>query len=79
MTESTHQLIAFALRLDPAERTIVANAILASLEDSLDEHPTCQVREAWGDEIRNRVADIDSGRVTTIPSAGAWKRMNQMP
>ncbi len=76
MTESTHQLIASALRLDPGERTVIVNAILASLDDASDLHQDAQIRDAWKDEVRTRIADMDSGRVKTIPSAEAWKMID---
>ncbi len=75
MPESTQQLIASALQLNPADRAFVANAILASL-DGLDDNEQSDVRDAWSDEIRSRIDDIDSGRVKTIPSAEAWKMID---
>ena len=75
MSESTQQLIASALQLNPADRAVVANAILASL-DGLDDNEQSDVRDAWSDEIRSRIDDIDSGRVKTIPSAEAWKMID---
>ena len=72
MPESTQQLIASALQLNPADRAFVANAILASL-DGLDDNEQSDVRDARSDEIRSRIDDIDSGRVKTIPSTEAWK------
>jgi len=74
MSESTQQLIATALQLDPAERAVVANAILASLEVPSDE--ATEIRDAWIEEIRSRIDDIDSGRVKTIPSSEAWKMID---
>ena len=34
------------------------------------------MQEAWSAEVRTRVADIDSGRVKTIPRAEAWKMID---
>ncbi|SMP42347.1 putative addiction module component, TIGR02574 family [Neorhodopirellula lusitana] len=75
MSESTQQLIASALQLGPADRAVVANAILASLDGLRDDEPS-EVLEAWSDEIRSRIDDIDSGRVKTIPSSEAWKMID---
>ncbi len=75
MSESTHQLIASALQLAPADRVVVANAILASLDGLHDDEPS-DIRDAWSDEIRSRIDEIDSGRVKTIPSSEAWKRID---
>lgn len=79
MSESTHQLITSALQLAPADRAVVANAILASLESETDDHASAEIREAWSDEIGNRIADIDSGRVKTVPSSEVWKRIGGKP
>lgn len=75
MSESAQQVIASALQLTPSERAVVATAILASLEPPSDES-TPEVRDAWSNEIRKRIDDIDSGRVKTIPSAEAWKMID---
>ncbi|EMI40831.1 addiction module protein [Rhodopirellula sp. SWK7] len=68
MSKATYQLIASALQLAPADRLVVANAILARLEGETDDHESQEIREDWSDEISNRIAEIDSGRVKTIPS-----------
>ncbi|WP_430453430.1 addiction module protein [Rhodopirellula europaea] len=48
------------LQLAPADRAVVANAILASLDGLRDDEPS-KVRDAWSDEIRSRIDDIHSG------------------
>jgi putative addiction module component (TIGR02574 family) len=75
MSESTQQLIASALELAPADRAVVANAILASL-DGYGDPESSDVRDAWSAEIQSRIDDIDSGRVKTIPSSDAWKMID---
>jgi putative addiction module component (TIGR02574 family) len=75
MSESAQQLIASALQLAPADRAIIANAILASLDGLHDDEPS-DVRDAWSDEIRSRIDDIDNGRVKTIPSSEVWKMID---
>jgi len=79
MSESAQQLIDSALQLAPADRAVVANAILASLESKSDTHESPEIREAWSDEISNRIADIDSGRVKLVPSSEVWKRIGGKP
>ena len=76
MSESARQLIATALELTPDDRVVVANAILASLKDFGGSYVSAEVQDAWSDEIRNRIAEIDSGRVKTIPSSEAWKMID---
>ena len=73
MSDTAQQLIATALELSPAERAVVANAILRSLDDS---DGAAEVRDAWSGELRNRIANVDSGRVKTIPSSDAWKMID---
>lgn len=75
MSDTTQELIASILQLSPQERAVVAHAILASLEDSTDEGSP-EVREAWESEIRQRVADLDSGHVKAVPSSEAWKMID---
>ncbi len=76
MSESAQQLIATALELTPDDRVVVANAILASLKDFGGSYVSAEVQDAWSDEIRNRIAEMDSGRVKTIPSSEAWKMID---
>jgi putative addiction module component (TIGR02574 family) len=75
-----HEIIASALQLPLAERERIVEALQESLIDAgLDhgpEEPADEVEAAWSDEIARRIADIDSGRVKTIPSDEAWKIIN---
>ncbi len=70
-----HQIIASALRLPPAEREQIVDALQESLiDESIDhgpEEPADEVAAAWSDELARRVADIESGCVQTIPSEEA--------
>jgi putative addiction module component (TIGR02574 family) len=75
VSESTQQLIASALELAPADRAVVANAILASLDGQGVDEPS-DIRDAWSAEIQSRIDDIDSGRAKTIPSSEAWKMID---
>ena len=67
-----HEIIASALRLPLAEREQIVDALQDSLiGESIDhgpEEPADEVEAAWSVEIARRIADIDSGRVKTIPS-----------
>jgi putative addiction module component (TIGR02574 family) len=72
VSETTQQLIASALQLSPQERAVIANAILASLEDSPNDEAS-DVSQAWTDEIRSRIDDIETRRVNAIASSEAWK------
>jgi len=68
---STSEIIASALQLPPADREAVVVALQQSLIDHGPEEPADEVEAAWADEIARRIADIDSGRVKTIPAEEA--------
>jgi putative addiction module component (TIGR02574 family) len=70
-----NEIIASALQLPLAEREQIVDALRESLiDESIDhgpEEPADEVEAAWSSEIARRIADIDSGRVKTIPSEEA--------
>jgi len=74
---TTHEVIASALQLPLSAREEVIIALQESLIDASVDHgpeePADEVESAWGEEIARRIADVDSGRVKTIPSEEAWK------
>jgi putative addiction module component (TIGR02574 family) len=72
---TTQQIIDSVLRLPLIERERVFDALQESLMDDAVDHgpeePADEVEAAWSDEIARRIADIDSGRVKTIPAEEA--------
>ncbi|HJQ78732.1 MAG TPA: addiction module protein [Lacipirellulaceae bacterium] len=72
---ATDTLIASILQLPLAEREKVYYALHESLIDRTVDHGpeelADEVEAAWSDEIARRIADIDSGRVKTIPAEEA--------
>lgn len=72
------EIIATVLQLPLAEREQIFVALQESLIDQNIDHgpedPADEVEAAWSEEIARRIADIDSGRVKTIP-AGEAERM----
>lgn len=64
------QVLKDALDLPPRERADLVEAIAASL-DGLD------LGEEWEEEIRQRVQDIDSGRVQPVPGEEVLSRIEQ--
>jgi putative addiction module component (TIGR02574 family) len=72
---TTQQIIASALRLPLVERERIYDAIQQSLVDETIDHgheePQDEVEAAWSDEIARRIAEIDSGKVQTIPAEEA--------
>jgi putative addiction module component (TIGR02574 family) len=57
---STEELLAEALRLTRVDRARVAEELLSSLEESVDE-----VATAWAAELERRSQDVAEGRVQT--------------
>jgi Putative addiction module component len=72
---STDDIIASILQLPDLERKKVFYAVLESLVDPTVDHgptePADEIEAGWSDEIARRIADIDSGRVKTIPAEEA--------
>jgi len=71
MTRAARELLEAALALDPAERADLA----ATLLDSVDLTPEDDVEEAWAAEVERRVADVEAGRVTTVPWSEARRQL----
>jgi putative addiction module component (TIGR02574 family) len=65
-----NQVLLAALELPPRERADLVEAIAASL-DGFD------LGEEWEEEIRQRVDDIDSGRVQPVPGEEVFSRLEQ--
>ena len=63
MSAETAELIRGALSLPAAARAALADSLLESLDDVIDDH----TQEAWRDEIRLRLQQIDNGSVRLIP------------
>jgi putative addiction module component (TIGR02574 family) len=75
MPRSLQALEAAALELSPEERAHLAQRLLASLpRDS-------EVKEAWDEEIRRRVAGLEAGVVRETPAkdvfAGARSQLKK--
>jgi putative addiction module component (TIGR02574 family) len=72
---TAQQIIDSALLLPHADRERILEVLQESLiEERIDhgpEEPADEVEAAWGEEIARRIADIDSGRVKTIPAEEA--------
>jgi hypothetical protein len=77
---TAQQIIDSALLLPLADRELILNVLRESvIDESIDHGPEespDEVEAAWSDEIARRIADIDSGRVKTIPSEEAWKMID---
>ena len=71
MTQQALELLQKALTLSEKERGELA----ASLIDSLDATLDVGAASAWNVEISRRVADLDSGRASTVPWEEVQRRI----
>ena len=62
MSPNAQRLLEQALQLTPEEQDWLAECLLIK-----DEPATANVEAAWGDEIKRRLDEIDSGAVKMIP------------
>jgi putative addiction module component (TIGR02574 family) len=64
MTPQVSEVLEKALALSTEERGLLIDQLI----ESLDEGPAEEgVEEAWGEEIKRRVDEIQSGKVKMIP------------
>ena len=69
MTPEVSKLLEQALALSLEEQEALADSLISSLGDKVDEG----VQAAWHAEIEKRIADLDSGKAKTIP----WEEVRQ--
>lgn len=67
MSTALEDLIAHALELAPPDREELIRALIASIDGEPEGTPE-EIALAWDEEIERRIADLDSGRVKTIPA-----------
>ncbi len=67
MSSKGQRLLEEALALPAQERTDLATTLLESLDKG--------VEDAWSEEIKRRVEDVESGNVKTVPWSEARKRI----
>lgn len=63
MNTAIQELLDTALRLPENDRADLAASLIESLDQPFD--PDAQT--AWAEEVRRRLADLDSGAVKAIP------------
>ena len=61
MTQSVAELFDAALALSELERAELAELLVATVGSSTSLHP------AWGTELRQRLAEVESGQVQPMP------------
>jgi putative addiction module component (TIGR02574 family) len=69
MTPELSRLLDEASMLPLDEQAALAQSLIANLEGKMDE----DVRAAWDEEIKRRVAELDSGAAKTIP----WEEVRE--
>ena len=66
MSRPLEKVEADALELSIRERARLAQRLLVSLDEELEDDPA-EVEVAWEEEIRRRIAEIDAGTAELIP------------
>ncbi len=69
MSMTAKEIITEALSLSSTERARIAEELISSLEDDIDE----DVEKAWQAEINRRIDEVESGSVKCIP----WEEVLQ--
>jgi putative addiction module component (TIGR02574 family) len=67
------ELFKQAVTLPEEERAALAGLLLESLETDVDP----DAEEAWSEEIRRRIDEIDAGKVELVPWSVVREQMNQ--
>jgi len=73
MSREAGEILKEALALPPEARAALAD----SLWDSLDAAVDADAEEAWRQEIKRRIVDLDSGKVVAIPWSEARSRLRK--
>lgn len=63
-----------ALDLPPAQRMILARTLIESVE--MEDSPSPDA--VWDTEIRQRIAQFDSGEVVGIPASEVFRRLREI-
>jgi len=69
MTPEVAKLLEQALSLSVEEQEALADSLISNLGGKVDEG----LLAAWDEEIKKRIADLDSGKARTIP----WTEVRQ--
>ena len=70
MTPQVSKLLEQALSLSVEEQEALADSLISSLGEKVDEG----VRVAWDDEIKKRITELDSGKARIVPRSEVRKR-----
>lgn len=72
MTQEVSELLKKALALPVEARAALANSLLESLDETIDEG----AEEEWNAEIARRIKELDSGKVKPIAWAEARRQIS---
>ncbi len=76
LTPEVSKLLQQALSLSPEEQETLANSLFSNLDHEMNEGPVEEgVAEAWDEEIKRRVDDIQSGKTKMIPYEEVRRRL----
>lgn len=70
MTPEVSKLLERALSLSVEEQEALADSLISNLGGKVDEG----LEAAWGEEIKKRIEELDSGKAKTIPWEEVRKR-----
>lgn len=73
MSDLVTELSQRARELAPEDRARLAEELLASLEGGL----APEVDAAWDDELRKRIAEVESGTVKLVPADEVFARIRR--
>lgn len=73
MSRSADQLLAEALDLPPAARAHLAESLISSLDEDIEDVDPAQLEREWMAEVSTRSVEIDSGAVRTEPAAEVFR------
>jgi putative addiction module component (TIGR02574 family) len=71
MKRDATRLLREALRLSAQDRVALAEALLASLDEDVDDN----AEAAWRSEVERRIGELDAGAVSPIPWAEVRRRL----
>jgi len=72
MTPQVSEVLQKALALSTQDRGLIIDRLIESLDNEPAEEG---VEQAWSEEIKRRVEDIQSGRVEMIPGEEVHRRL----
>lgn len=73
MPDLVTELSQRARELVPEDRARLAEELLASVEEALDP----EVDAAWDEELRKRIAEVESGAVKLVPANEVFARVRR--